>query len=398
MKGRCSRCGARNVEVRLDSALEQDEICALCQQRQDELEHCFATWDEVSASTPPEPEWVLPGYLAKGAVTLLAGRPKAGKSTLAWAIAAVVDMPSRFGGRFLGRPVMGGPVVYVAEEGAATLAPKLGSSDESLVLSRDKAWPKPSWVELIGAAVSRAKEIEAALLVIDSLAFWASFREGQEQDSGAVQKVMDMLSAAASGGLAVLLVHHQRKRGGDQGDAVRGSGAILGAVDVVVELEHLGEGSPPTHRRLVAVGRWPQTPPVLVIDRAEDGWRVVREVEDRSAADALGIRERVLAALPDQSPGITEADLLQRLDLDKRKVGLRALFDKGLVDRKGAGKKGDPYLYKKVSQKGVPASDTIHPGNGVVPPFRADTISGNAENRSGTPLDTNAKVESESAP
>ena len=47
----------------------------------------FASPGELRASTPPRPPWVWEGYLARGAVTLLAGKPKVGKSTLAVAVA-----------------------------------------------------------------------------------------------------------------------------------------------------------------------------------------------------------------------------------------------------------------------------------------------------------------------
>jgi hypothetical protein len=65
----------------------------------------FAWASELRDATPPEPEWVVDGYLAEGSVMLLAGRPKwAGKSTLAWAMAeAVAGEVSSFLGRVCGR-------------------------------------------------------------------------------------------------------------------------------------------------------------------------------------------------------------------------------------------------------------------------------------------------------
>jgi hypothetical protein len=314
----------------------------------------FRAWAEVRAVAPLAPPWVLGGYIARGLVTMLAGKPKAGKSTLACAIAEAVDAEVE---AFLGREVAGGRVVYVSEEGPATLAAKLPASTGSLALSRDDAWPKPGWPELIAAAVRKAGEIGAVLLVIDALAFWAGFAEGAEKDSGAAQAVMDALGAATGSGLAVLIVHHQRKAGGEEGDAVRGSGAIFGAVDVLIEVERLGEAADPRHRRLVAVGRFPgATPPVLVIERERECWRVVGEADTRQGAAALGMRGRVLAALPLGEP-VTETELCELVGTDKRKTGppLRELVDEGLVERSGAGKRGDPYRYEKVSQKVSPA-------------------------------------------
>ena len=309
----------------------------------------FLSWSEIRDSTPadPESESILSGYIVRGAVTLLSGKPKVGKSTLASAIAEAVDADAE---DFLGCTVTGGPVVYLSEEGLATLAPKLPPSSRSVALTRDGAWPKPSWPELIEAAVAKATEIGAVLLVVDALAFWASFAEGSEKDSGAAQATMDALGAATAAGLAVLIVHHQRKSGGEDGDAIRGSGALLGSVDASMELERLGG----RHRRLVALGRWP-APPVLVIDHDAEtgGWRVVGRAGSREEAAQLNGDERILAALPDDAPGITEPDLVDVLGVHPREVAkpLRSLHGRGLSVRTGEGKRGDPYRYSKAPPK-----------------------------------------------
>jgi AAA domain len=336
----------------------------------------FTPWAEVRASAPPEPPWVVEGFLARGGVTLLAGKPKCGKSTLAVALGEAVDAGAP---TFLGRAVAGGPVVYLSEEGAATLAPKLPESARSVALTRDGAWPKPSWAELIAAAVEEAKRIGAVLLVIDALAFWAAFREGEEKDAGAAMATMDALGVATGAGLAVLVPHHQRKAGGEDGDAVRGSGAIFGAVDMLVELERLGDDAPPGYRRLVAVGRW-DAPPVLVIDRdARSGvWRVAGQAASRQDAAALGVRELILRALPGEAPGATEAELVELVDLDARKVSgpLRELLGDGNVAKAGKGVKGNPFRYWKCSPESSPTTRGESDSQ-----FSPSPIGGEKENR-----------------
>src|SRR4051794_672404 len=101
--------------------------------------------DELTANAPPEPNWVFEGYLSPGTKTMLAGLPKAGKTTLVAALIEAVAteaMPS-----FLGRRVNSGPVLLASEEGDGTLAPKLRElpAGRVRVLSRDSCWPKPSW-------------------------------------------------------------------------------------------------------------------------------------------------------------------------------------------------------------------------------------------------------------
>jgi hypothetical protein len=216
----------------------------------------FVSAVELGRVTPQTPAWVWDGYLARGSLTMLAGKPKCGKSTLAWAlVAALADGAPMF----LGRGLDPGPVVIVSEEGAGTLAHKLPASERVRVLTRDAAWPRPSWSQVIAEAVSEAMRVAAVLLVIDALAFWADLAEGRENDAGATQQVMAALGAASHAELGVLLVHHQRKSGGEGGDAVRGTGAILAAVDALVELERFGEQAP-AGRQLVGVARWPSIP------------------------------------------------------------------------------------------------------------------------------------------
>ena len=371
----CERCGTRSAEVRYSEQLGVLHCAACYQARADRLSESiesngagaeelsdaesgglrFTPWAEVSAATPPEPPWVLDGYSARGAVTMLAGKPKAGKSTLAWAMAEAVDAGA---GSFLGRRVDGGPVVCVSEEGAGTLRPKLPKSSRSLVLTRDGAWPKPRWPELISAAVAEAKRIGAVLLVVDALSFWASLGEGQAKDPGAAQAMMDALGEATRAGLAVLVVHHTRKAPGEDGDAVRDSNAIVGAVDALVELERVS-GAPPGQRRLVGVGRWVAAiPPVLVIEHhpGEGSWRVIGEAESREQSVELGARERVLQAAPSEPPGATEDELAELVGLDRRKIAapLRELLKEKVVERGGAGQKGDPFRYRKCSPEMLP--------------------------------------------
>jgi hypothetical protein len=80
----------------------------------------------------------------------------------------------------------------------------------------------------------------------------------------------------------VLLIHHQRKSGGEHGDAVRDSNAIVGACDVLIELERVPDAGP-QHRRLVAQGRWPQTPAEVLIehDPKTASWQVIGAAKDR---------------------------------------------------------------------------------------------------------------------
>lgn len=320
----------------------------------------FVTARELRASTPEEPEWVWRGYLARNAVTLLAGKPKAGKSTLALAVAeAIVSRaPS-----FLGRAVTGGPVVYVSEEGAATLRSKVGDSEQLVLLDRERAWPPPSWPSLIDEVVAEAHRIGASLIVVDTFARWAGLTGDAEHSAGHVQAAMEPLLGAARTGLAVLLVHHQRKAGGEGGDAIRGSTALPAAVDVVMEYERPARPASRRHRQVTTTGRWSVAPPVLLVDVDEHGaWREIGEGIDPAGASAVDWTAKLLEVLPSDGPGVTHNEIEQATDTDKRKwhSALHDLVVDGSVIRAGEGKKNAPYVYRR-----APAHD-------AVPGFRPD--------------------------
>ena len=315
----------------------------------------FLTVRELRAQTPREPTWIWNGYLAAGTLALLAGKPKAGKSTLAMALS---DALASGATTFLGREVRPGAVVYVSEEGAGTLLHKLPEDGAGLhLLTRDAAWPKPDWPELVRAAVEHGKKVGSRLLVVDTAAYWTALPAEREKDAGAVQGVMFPLVRATREGLAVLLVHHSRKAGGEDGDAIRGSGAWAGSVDTILELERPAENAPPTQRLLLGLGRYPQTPACALIDHDPQtgSWTVTGHAEDRRGARAATMRSSVLSALADGQertrPELEEATGTAWRDLLD---AINALVTGKLIDRLGEGRKGSPYTYRKAVAESAP--------------------------------------------
>jgi hypothetical protein len=78
--------------------------------------------------------------------------------------------------------------------------------------------------------------------------------------------------AAAGDGLAVVVLRHDRKSGGDVGDSGRGSSAFSGAVDVVLQLSRPEGQSRPGVRALKSLSRFDETPETLVIELTEAGY------------------------------------------------------------------------------------------------------------------------------
>ena len=305
----------------------------------------------VVENAPAEPAWSWRGYLALYVLALLAGRPKVGKSTLAMALVAAAVR----GEAFLGLPAKAGGVLLLTEERRDTLAEKariLGLMDSGApvyVLTRHDAGTRP-WAEIVRQAMTFCREHELDVLIVDTLDRWTGLRGDAENSAGAVNEAMEPLQFAAASGLAVLALSHQRKSGGEYGEAVRGSNAFTGAVDVVIELERpsrsLQLGG---HARVLrSVSRFASTPEELFFELGDDGFLPISDIAEKKS-DAE--RAEVLDALEGHDEPVSVDTLYEGVDLGKRALRRRLaeLLDKGLALRSGEGKKGDPYLWVAVA-------------------------------------------------
>jgi DNA-binding transcriptional ArsR family regulator len=137
---------------------------------------------------------------------------------------------------------------------------------------------------------------------------------------------------------------------GEFGEAVRGSNALTGGVDVVLELERPRSDSLTGERVRVlqAVSRFSGTPEELVIALTDKGY----EARGDALTAAAEVEQRqVLAALEALGEAdykaITEDTGLPRTTVQRR---LEELGER--VIRSGKGKRGDPFLFSAHSLTG----------------------------------------------
>jgi AAA domain len=311
----------------------------------------FKRADELLSEAPVRPVFVWEHALAKGATTLFAKKPKVGGSTLTYGL---IEAIANGEADYLGRKILGGPVVCASEEGHATLGSTFPRHKDIYLATRETAWPKPGWRELIADAAEAVRRVEAVLAVIDTFSFWNSLGPDAEKDAGSVQPLIDALIEITQTGCSVCLGHHHRKGGGEDGDALRGTTAIAGGVDCFCELEKI-EDAPATHRRLVITPRW-EAPPVLVLDYSRaSGYRVIGQAIDREQSGEIGWTDRILEAIPDTGEGVTLDELGKLLSADRRKwhKTFASILAKGQVQRTGKGGRWDPYKHLRLA---VPSS------------------------------------------
>jgi len=190
-----------------------------------------------------------------------------------------------------------------------------------------------------------------------------------ENDAARMLTALTPLNRISEAGAAVLLVHHPRKSDGGEGMAARGSGALPGFVDIILELRRFAPSERADRRRtLTCFSRFDESPAEAVVELTGDGYR---SVGTKAAARQTDRLATLADMLPTEGPGLTVQELR---DAMTPKPGLRTvradLAEGARLGRwlqSGAGTKGDPHRYSANSVPVPPPRDgpcrnrIIHP-------------------------------------
>lgn len=186
----------------------------------------------------PDPRWAVGGMLPEG-LSLLAGKPKLGKSWLGLNLAIAVAC----GGSALGQAVEPGDVLYLALEDTKRRLQnrlrKLCERQHTLVphrLNLATSWPRQDKGGLMAVARWLDANGGARLVIIDT---WAKFRParfGNRNDYDTdYQHAAELKNLADAYNIAILAVHHCRKmEAADALDEVSGTLGLTGAADGVL--------------------------------------------------------------------------------------------------------------------------------------------------------------------
>jgi hypothetical protein len=130
---------------------------------------------------------------------------------------------------------------------------------------------------------------------VDTISQFAHLVGDRENNAGDALAAMQPLSVAIGHGLAVVIVRHERKKGGQVGTSGRGSSAFSGAADIVLSLRRLEGQTRPNLREIHGLSRFSETPDLLTIELV--GSEYV-SLGDRKQVTFEETKERILEAMP----------------------------------------------------------------------------------------------------
>ncbi len=292
------------------------------------------THEQLMRMNFPEIRYLCHEIIAEG-LTILAGRPKAGKSWLALDLAMQVAQ----GGVCLGRQCIQGDVLYLAlEDNLRRLKKrslKLSEDDRLKNVTFATDWPKGN-----AAAKALVKWIEGAtdpaLIIIDTL---AKVRDQSGKDDSYARDyevVAAFQKIASQKNISVLVVHHTRKGDADDPfDTVSGTLGITGAADAILVMQREKAGHMVLHGRGRDIEGFSH---VLTFDPKSCFWSITPgAAEEIILSDT---KKRILAALRSTIHTMAPREIAEAAGIKEGSVKerLRGMLKEGLVTKHDRGK------------------------------------------------------------
>jgi hypothetical protein len=315
-----------------DDDLDEDDLG-------EELKKVGMPADELDATVFEPPNCVVPGYVVEG-LTLLAGKPKIGKSWMMLHVGIAVAC-----GSFTLEDIqcVKGDVLYAAlEDNKRRLQRRL----RKLLNGR----PAPKRLRILsagemprlsegGTALIRAwieQVPEPKLVVIDVL---AKVRDPRRKDLGLYDSdyaaMEELKKIADEYGIAIVVIHHLRKMDADDPlDQVSGTTGLSGSADTVLVLNRTRSGTTTLHGR----GRdIEDLEKAVQFDESTCVWTVLGGA---ASVRYTGERAAILTALREAGGPISLADIAAASSMkanNARQLLLKLVRD-GVVQRVGHGK------------------------------------------------------------
>lgn len=298
----------------------------------------FTTLDDLLAEPEETIAYALERTLPCGGFSIVAAKPKVGKSTMARGLAVAISK----GEPFLGRATTRGKVIYLClEEKRAEVTShfrRMGANGAAIMIHTG-ATPK----DVLTALEAAIEEHSPVLVIIDPLSRFVrvtdfnSYAEVTRQ----LEPLIDLARSSACQ-THIMALHHNGKSGDvrEAGDAVMGSTGFFAAVDTLLTMRKREKA-----RTIESAQRYGEDLPETIIHLDPETSRVSAWGDMKS----FTLNERKKAVLDimggDPIPEATIKELVGGTNGGLTSKAVRVLFDDGALSRSGGGKKGDPYCY-----------------------------------------------------
>lgn len=298
----------------------------------------FSAEELMTAELPPL-VWVVPTLVPTG-LTLLAGKPKMGKSWLAMELGLAVAT----GGTLMVRiecPRAG--VLYLALEDSVRrfqtrLSALLQGKPAPANLFGHVEWPRmdKSGLERLDAFLLAHADVR--LVIVDTL---AKVRTPSNASANAYAEDYAALAGlkrlADTRGVAMIVIHHLRKmRSEDPFEEISGTNGLTGAADTIMVLARKRNS---TEAVLHVTGRDLEEKQLSLSFHTEPvGWELVGDVPGEPACSEP--REAILAALSSAAEGLTPKQVARLVGRNESSVRylLRAMLRDGQISQEASGR------------------------------------------------------------
>lgn len=281
-------------------------------------------------------EYIVDDWIIKGGVSLIAGKPKVGKSTLARFLCFCIAK----GEAFLDKSVQLGSVIYLAlEEKKSELIKhfrEMGATGEEEIYIHCSVAPTRATEEVKKLVYTR----KPTLLIIDPL--FRFCRVNDVNDYAQVTKAFEPINhIARDSGAHIAIVHHMGKGDRSEGDSILGSTAIFGAVDVAFLIKKTEK-----YRTIESHPRYGKPLEASILNFYPDT-RTFSLEGSKAEFEINQLKSPILEYLSTMTEPTTEKDIQDNIEgRHQNKIrALRSLHNEGKIQRMGKGGKSDPYKY-----------------------------------------------------
>ena len=284
----------------------------------------------------PMIEHIVPGYIQPG-LSIIAGKPKTGKSWLSLGLAVAVAT----GGLALGSvPVKQGSVLYLAlEDNERRLQQRLRQMLQDQEAALDDLYLETECPRLDAGGVEAIREWvdateDARMVIVDVFTKIRPERSSTDTSYEADYRALAPLKQLADEtSIAVVVVHHTRKMAAeDPFETVSGTNGITGAADTILILDRGGQGM-----TLYARGRdIEEIETALLFDKLSGTWLAQGPAAEVRRSDE---RQAILAALAEEAAPMSPAELSAKLDVPSANVRqlLQRMVSSGELSKRGRG-------------------------------------------------------------